>query len=63
MGMPMLIGGAGLSVDTAQWYLWQRELQFAVDQAAIAGAWAKAADENGTSYIVRASSNMPPMHR
>ena len=54
MGMPMLIGGAGLSVDTAQWYLWKRDLQFAVDQAAIAGAWAKAQNTSGTSYIVRA---------
>ncbi|MBC7158429.1 MAG: hypothetical protein H5U21_00045 [Porphyrobacter sp.] len=54
LGMPMLIGGAGLGVDTAQWYLWKRELQFAVDQAAIAGAYAKAADEAGTGYIDRA---------
>lgn len=54
LGMPMLIGGAGLGVDTAQWYLWKRELQFAADQAAIAGAYAKAADEAGTGYIARA---------
>jgi Flp pilus assembly protein TadG len=31
LGMPALIGGAGLAVDTAQWYMWKRELQFAVD--------------------------------
>lgn len=31
MGMPMLVGGTGLAVDTAQWYLWQRELQYAAD--------------------------------
>ena len=24
MGMPMLIGGAGLGVDMSQWYLWKR---------------------------------------
>ena len=41
LGMPMLIGGAGLGVDVAQWYMWKRELQFAVDQAALAGAWAR----------------------
>ncbi len=54
LGMPMLVGGAGLGVDTAQWYLWKRELQFAVDQAAIAGAWAKAADQGNTTYVTRA---------
>ncbi|NBR30028.1 MAG: pilus assembly protein, partial [Betaproteobacteria bacterium] len=40
LGMPVLIGGTGLAVDTAQWFLWKRELQHAVDQAAIGGAWA-----------------------
>ena len=44
LGMPALIGGAGMAVDTAQWYLWKRELQFAADQAALAGAWARTAD-------------------
>ena len=23
VGMPALIGGAGVAVDTAQWYLWK----------------------------------------
>jgi Flp pilus assembly protein TadG len=41
LGMPMLIGGAGLGVDVTQWYMWKRELQFAVDQAAVAGAWTR----------------------
>lgn len=41
IGMPALVGGAGLAVDTAQWYMWKRELQYAVDQAAIAAAWAR----------------------
>jgi Flp pilus assembly protein TadG len=41
LGMPALIGGSGLAVDTSQWYLWKREMQFAVDQAALAGAWAR----------------------
>ena len=41
LSMPMLIGGAGLGVDLSQWYLWKREFQFAVDQAAVAAAWAR----------------------
>jgi hypothetical protein len=39
MGLPALIGAAGYGADTAQWYMWQRELQHSVDQAAIGGAW------------------------
>ncbi|MHA6333512.1 pilus assembly protein TadG-related protein [Qipengyuania sp. CAU 1752] len=54
LGMPVLVGGTGYAVDTAQWYLWKRELQHAVDQAAIAGAWAKAEDPGGSGYIDRA---------
>lgn len=54
LGMPALIGGTGYAVDTAQWYLWKRELQHAVDQAAIAGAWAKAEDPSSNMYISRA---------
>lgn len=37
--MPMVIGGGGMAIDFAQFYLWKRELQFANDQAAIAAAW------------------------
>lgn len=54
LGMPVLIGGAGLGVDLAQWYMWKRELQFAVDQAAVAGAWARAVTETETTYVARA---------
>lgn len=42
MGLPILIGGAGFGVDTAQWYLWKRELQTAVDAAALSGAFSNA---------------------
>ncbi len=38
MSLPILIGGAGFGIDTVQWYLWQRELQIAVDSAALSGA-------------------------
>jgi Flp pilus assembly protein TadG len=40
LGMPVMIGTTGLAVDTAQWFLWKRELQHAVDQGALGGAWA-----------------------
>ena len=55
LGMPMLIGGAGLGVDVAQWYMWKRELQFAVDQAAVAGAWARAETATESTYVTRAT--------
>lgn len=54
LGMPVLIGGTGLAVDTAQWYMFKRELQLAADQSAIAGAWARAGGDTGTAYQVRA---------
>jgi Flp pilus assembly protein TadG len=54
VGMPMLVGGAGLGVDMAQWYMWKRELQYAVDQAAIAGAWARASAATEGVYATRA---------
>ena len=41
VGSAALVGGAGLGVDTVQWYLWQRELQQAVDAGALAGAMSK----------------------
>ncbi len=54
LGMPVLIGGAGLGVDLSQWYMWKRELQFAVDQAAIAGAWARTDNNTESIYVERA---------
>ncbi|MDX1704200.1 MAG: pilus assembly protein TadG-related protein, partial [Altererythrobacter ishigakiensis] len=54
LGMPALMGGAGLAVDTAQWYLWQRELQFAADQAALAAAWSRGNGDTTNAYITRA---------
>lgn len=58
LGMPVLIGGAGLGVDVTQWYMWKRELQFAVDQAAVAGAWTAAETDDlvvDLAYKTRAS--------
>ncbi len=54
LGMPALIGGSGLAVDTAQWYTWKREIQFAVDQAALAGAWAQTDSDTQSVYQTRA---------
>ncbi|WP_336986436.1 pilus assembly protein TadG-related protein [Altererythrobacter aquiaggeris] len=54
VGMPALIGAAGYGIDTAQWYMWKRELQHSVDQAAIAGAWALAYDEDTATWSGRA---------
>ena len=54
LGMSAFIGGAGLAVDTAQWYMWKRELQFAVDQAALAGAWARTQSATRAIYSDRA---------
>lgn len=55
MGMPVLIGSSGLAVDMTQWYMWKRELQYAVDQAAIAGAWARAEAATQDTYQSRAT--------
>jgi Flp pilus assembly protein TadG len=54
IGMPALVGGAGYAVDTAQWYMWKRELQHAVDQGAIAGAWARSRPETEDNFQARA---------
>lgn len=53
-GMPALIGGAGFAVDMSQWYMWKSELQYAVDQAAIAGAYARTSSETEADYALRA---------
>lgn len=54
LALPALIGGGGLAVDVAQWYLWKRDLQFAVDQAATAGAWARADAASMNAFQARA---------
>lgn len=54
LAMPVLVGGAGLAVDVSQWYIWKRELQFAVDQAAVAGAWAQLDPLTKLTYATRA---------
>ena len=56
LGLPVLIGAAGYALDMAQMYAWKRELQHSVDQAALAGAWTLAYDEDApeTEWKTRA---------
>ena len=54
IGMPVLIGTSGLAVDSAQYYMWKRDLQFAVDSAALAGAWARTSTATQSAYQSRA---------
>lgn len=56
-GVPVLIGGAGAAVDIAQWYSWQRELQQAADQGALAAAWARASASNRDNYQTRGTQD------
>lgn len=52
-GAVALVGGAGLSVDTVQWYLWKRQLQQAVDSGAAAGAYSLARGNDYSSSATR----------
>ena len=57
VGMPALIGAAGLAVDFSQWYLWKRELQLATDQAAIAAAGARTNSHTEDTYQQRGTQD------
>lgn len=48
LAMPVMTGSVGLGVDVSQWYLWKRELQYMVDQAAMTGAMSLQKDANGS---------------
>ena len=54
MGAPVIFGATGMGVDLAQVYMWKRELQYAADQAAVAGAWARGNGDVGVQYSTRA---------
>ncbi len=45
--LPLLVGAAGLAVDTIQWTMWKRQLQRAADSAAFAGVYAAVEDNDG----------------
>ena len=52
-GAIALVGGAGLGVDTVQWYLWKRQLQQSVDSGALAGGQAKAQGTDFRTYAAK----------
>jgi hypothetical protein len=54
LSLPILIGFIGLGVETSYWYLERRELQEAVDSAALAGAFEKL--QNGSVTQIRLDS-------
>ena len=54
LGLPILIGTSGLAVDSAQYYMWKRDLQSAADAAALAGAWARTTPATESAYQARA---------
>lgn len=47
--LPLLVGSAGLAVDTIQWTMWKRQLQRAADSAAFAGVYAKVENNDNMS--------------
>jgi Flp pilus assembly protein TadG len=61
LSLPIVVGTAGLGVETGYWYFKQRELQTAADVAAIAGAVEK---RSGKSYaqIQTAATNEATEH-
>lgn len=54
LSMPVMVGGAGMATDMTQWYMWKSELQYATDQAALAGAYARTDVTTEQSYVQRA---------
>ncbi len=62
--MPLIIGSAGLAVDTVQWALMKRQLQRAADSAALAGVYATVQGasqtaEQAVDYELNISGNNP----
>ena len=58
-GLPLVIGGTGLGIDTIQWTLTQRKLQRMADSAALAGAYALAQGD-GARQEARAEPDQRP---
>lgn len=56
LSLPVLVGTAGLGVETGYWYFKQRELQTAADVAAIAGAVEKRAGNTSTAIDAAATT-------
>jgi Flp pilus assembly protein TadG len=49
--MPMLLGAAGLAVDTIQLSVWKRQLQRAADSAAVAGVYGLSQGHDATEAV------------
>ena len=51
LSMPVMLGGAGLAVDTVQWTLCKQQLRRAADSAALAGAYAVAQGKSASVSV------------
>ena len=63
VGIPLLLGCAGLAVDTIQWVSAKRELQAAADAAAIAGVYGliqTGAMEQAVDKSLASNNNLDP---
>lgn len=61
--MPLLIGCAGLAVDTMTWVTAKRDLQGAVDSAAIAGVYGLIKNGNMDDAVDRSLASNPELDR
>lgn len=60
--LPLLVGSAGLALDTIQWALWKRQLQRVADSAAEAGVYAKVAGNSvGTCSTITGATYSNPV--
>jgi len=57
--MPVILGSAGLAVDSIQWVLWKRQLQRAADSAALAGAYAASQAKDAVEGMTGLPSPLP----
>jgi hypothetical protein len=63
LAMPLLIGSAGLAVDTIQWVYTKRDLQGAVDAAAMAGVYGLIQTGDMNSAVDRSLASKPDLDR
>jgi len=61
--MPLLIGCAGLAVDTIQWVSLKRDLQGATDAAAVAGVYGLIKTGNMEEAVDRSIASMSQLGR
>jgi len=63
LAMPLLIGCAGLAVDTIQWTYAKRDLQGAVDAAAVAGVYGIIQNGDMEAAVDRSLSSKPEIDK